>query len=394
MLLFILLHIVHTVTFAQTETICYSSQECADGFICSTERGICNQAPGCKPGEFCPTVCTGTCVDNTAPFTVSVALHLKDIYFSKQCENCLEYLWIIIREGIDSPLAIDSQYSIELSEYNEKNATFSPISVAPQVLQNTARQIDGIYFTLPSTVQNSVFPAYRYFKLTIAYKNENFIWVLRTKNATATSSTAIEASIVNPSTDEFKKLLKPPTPAALQASTTFPDVERNSLLEEALNYLTARNIINGYPDGTFKPYNQVNRAEAAKFLLNSRYGLVSAKPQQLFPDVPQTAWYAPFVTFAHKQSIIIGYPDGTFKPAQTVNTAEFLKMINRTFETPVDLSYPYIDVLPTDWFSTYAGTAYTYQLFPQRVQYKLYPEMLLTRQEVAIAMYKMLIASE
>ncbi|HET9956826.1 MAG TPA: hypothetical protein VFQ61_20160 [Polyangiaceae bacterium] len=41
---------------------CRSSVECPRLTHCSTEDGVCNRPPGCKPGSICPAVCYGTCV--------------------------------------------------------------------------------------------------------------------------------------------------------------------------------------------------------------------------------------------------------------------------------------------------------------------------------------------
>jgi hypothetical protein len=40
---------------------CASSATCGKGQVCTTEDGVCNRPPGCRPGMICPTVCFGTC---------------------------------------------------------------------------------------------------------------------------------------------------------------------------------------------------------------------------------------------------------------------------------------------------------------------------------------------
>lgn len=59
----------------------------------------------------------------------------------------------------------------------------------------------------------------------------------------------------------------------------------------------------------------------------------------MFMDVVASDWYAKYVCFAKDKGIIGGYPDGTFKPAQNVNVAEALKIVLETYfgnVTPVD----------------------------------------------------------
>lgn len=168
----------------------------------------------------------------------------------------------------------------------------------------------------------------------------------------------------------------------------FPDVNEEALEGTAALELYRRNVIGGYSDGEFKGGNDVNRAEAAKFLMLARYGLfdltVTTEP---FPDVPVTEWFAPYVKRCAEEGIINGYPDGDFKPADTVNTAEFLKMLTLTFDLEEGLPYTYTDVSETDWFSVYAGAAQHYDLLPERGT-QLLPDQNMTRNEVAVAIYQ------
>jgi hypothetical protein len=46
----------------------------------------------------------------------------------------------------------------------------------------------------------------------------------------------------------------------------------------------------------------------------------------MFKDVSKSDWFAPMVSQNYKDGILAGYPDGTFKPENTVNLAEFAKM--------------------------------------------------------------------
>ncbi len=171
----------------------------------------------------------------------------------------------------------------------------------------------------------------------------------------------------------------------------FPDTDLDTLEGKAAMELYRRDVIGGFPDGEFKGLQKVNRAQAAKFLLLARYGEVedTIEGSGLFSDVIITEWYAKYVLTAAKKGIINGYGDGTFKPGNMVNTAEFLKMMTLTFGLPVNLEHSFRDVNVGDWFSMYAGTASEYDLFPERTEL-LRPEAMLARDEVAVAVYQYL----
>lgn len=172
----------------------------------------------------------------------------------------------------------------------------------------------------------------------------------------------------------------------------FPDTDINSLEGIAAAELYRRGVIGGYPDGEFKGYRDVNRAEAAKFLLLARYGSVPDLANNgQFPDVVEGQWYVPYVVYAANLGIINGYPDGYYRPANTVNTAEFLKMLTLTFDIQLNLPHSFNDVTPQDWFNQYAGAVPMYNLFPERSNLYLDPAKNMTRKEVAIAIYQFLL---
>lgn len=110
----------------------------------------------------------------------------------------------------------------------------------------------------------------------------------------------------------------------------FSDTEDHARKNDILK-LVSLGIIDGYPDGTFKPENPVTRAEFAKLIVTSM-GLGEAAKLMAgvptpFSDVPATHWATGFINLAHSKDIVNGYPDGTFKPEAQVTCAEALKMI-------------------------------------------------------------------
>lgn len=170
----------------------------------------------------------------------------------------------------------------------------------------------------------------------------------------------------------------------------FPDTNIQSLEGQAASELYRRAVLGGFPDGEFKGVRNVNRAELAKFLLLARHGKIdSITNNGKFADVKEGEWYVTYVVHAANLGMINGYPDGLFRPAQTVNTAEFLKMISKTFGLQENLSYSYSDVLTDSWFARFVGVAEKYKLFPNRVS-RLEPARELTRNEVAVAIYQYL----
>jgi micrococcal nuclease len=115
--------------------------------------------------------------------------------------------------------------------------------------------------------------------------------------------------------------------AACDNSLEFADIPVGHPYLPAIRWGKDRGVVSGYPDGTFKPETTVNRAEFLKIVLAAKgIDATSGETAAVFRDVESGAWYAPYVRYAKDSGIIQGYPDGTFKPGQPVNFAEALKM--------------------------------------------------------------------
>ncbi len=83
---------------------------------------------------------------------------------------------------------------------------------------------------------------------------------------------------------------------------------------------------NGAPTGTFRPGDNLNRAEASKMLVNAAQMAENLSGAPHFPDVASGAWYYNFVETLYNNGVINGYPDGTFRPGDNINRAEAAKM--------------------------------------------------------------------
>ncbi|MBU0577633.1 S-layer homology domain-containing protein [Patescibacteria group bacterium] len=119
------------------------------------------------------------------------------------------------------------------------------------------------------------------------------------------------------------------TASGIQAvATGFSDVSRAHSYYVSITYLNEVGVLGGYSDGTFKPENTINRAEVLKVILSGA-GIQPAETfEQLFPDVNADHWFAPYVLKAKELGFVKGNDiDGTFAPAREVNLAEFLKML-------------------------------------------------------------------
>jgi len=122
--------------------------------------------------------------------------------------------------------------------------------------------------------------------------------------------------------------------------------------DEAVNALIEKGYVSGYPDGTYKPNNTISRAEAASILAS----FVGATKEDLaaatvadFSDMDTHKWAIPAVSYAVEQKILSGYPDGTFKPGNNVTYAELAVMIVNAMGQK--------DLVSGDWKTGYLAVA-------------------------------------
>jgi N-acetylmuramoyl-L-alanine amidase len=183
-------------------------------------------------------------------------------------------------------------------------------------------------------------------------------------------------------------------PAARRAPrfNRFPDLDPNTLEAWAANYLADRAIISGRPDGLFHGEDRVDRADSIKIVLRARVGDVPTFGPEGggFPDVPLDAWFHNYVIYAARTGIIHGHPDGFYRPEDTVNTVELLKMLTLAFNLNQQLPHRYTDIDLDEWYAPFVGIAVQYDLFPYRPLVSLVPAQPLTRSEFAIAVYQLL----
>jgi len=125
---------------------------------------------------------------------------------------------------------------------------------------------------------------------------------------------------------------------------------------EAVEFLQQRGILSGNADGSFKPKNPINRAEALKVIMEALGEEPDTSVSPTFYDVSYDEWFAGYVNRAWALKIIQGYSDNTFRPSQTVNQAELLKIAFESFG--IDLSDYAVTNLPsgidaTAWYAPY-----------------------------------------
>ena len=101
--------------------------------------------------------------------------------------------------------------------------------------------------------------------------------------------------------------------------------------EKEINLVVNRGLMNGYPEGTFLPNRAVTREEIAVILqrvLQYEYSGMSNKVS--FSDVTEERWSYREISALIESGILNGYPDGTFRPEQFLSRGEMAHLLRKT----------------------------------------------------------------
>jgi len=169
--------------------------------------------------------------------------------------------------------------------------------------------------------------------------------------------------------------------------------------ETAITYLVDKGIINGFPDGTFKPEEPVTRAQFAKMVtLALEYPTANEPATPMFSDVTSSFWGFQSVEISAAAGLIMGFPDGTFAPDKNVTKAEAVTILTRArsmFLKDFNLVPLFSDVPEGNWAVPYLNAANGMLFFPNSDPHILsgdtfLPDQPATRAQAATFIYRLM----
>ena len=120
-------------------------------------------------------------------------------------------------------------------------------------------------------------------------------------------------------------------------SNSFSDVAPDAWYNNAVSTMVNAGIIQGYEDGTFRPNNNITRAEFAAIasrFMSSGYDV----EEDLFTDIANH-WARENINDAAMTKWINGYPDGTFLPDKAITRAEAVTLVNNVLQRKPDADH-------------------------------------------------------
>ena len=129
----------------------------------------------------------------------------------------------------------------------------------------------------------------------------------------------------------FRMLLEESRQQYWSQTNPYYDVSPADWYNNAISTMTSAGIVEGYPNNNFLPNANITRAEFAALAVRFFEGDDEAVEEDAFPDI-KNHWANYEINLAYAKELIEGYPDGTFKPDQEITRAEAMTIVNRVLE--------------------------------------------------------------
>ena len=309
----------------------------------------------------------------TAPFNGSTV----------EIDHADQYFFVLTEEkGTRTGVTYDeSVYTVYIS-VEEKEGK---LEVANVTIYKDNKLFDGQIITFHNTIDTGrddyipiIIPTIINKDTGMLNKTDHFAYVIGYPDGTVHPNGQITRAEV--ATIFFRLLRDEVRDGAFTTSNTYSDVAYGKWYNNPISTMSALGIITGYPDGTFKPNKPITRAEFAA--IAARFDETQSGKSATFSDVIGH-WAAKEIGIAYYNDWIKGYPDGTFKPDQNITRAEAMTLINRVLErkpeSPADLltnmnkwtdnmdtsKWYYLDVQEATNSHGYTRKTFNYELWRQ-----------------------------
>jgi len=119
----------------------------------------------------------------------------------------------------------------------------------------------------------------------------------------------------------------------------FPDVPQDKWYALPVGTLASLGLIDGYPDGTYRPDGNMTRAEFTAITVKFAAAFPEIAQDSPFNDVVSDHWAFKHIMAAVSFNWVEGYGDGRFAPEDFITRAEVVTLVNRMLKRVPDSEY-------------------------------------------------------
>lgn len=168
---------------------------------------------------------------------------------------------------------------------------------------------------------------------------------------------------------------------------TFEDVSSSDANAIYITYLANQGLISGFPDGTYRPAESLTRAQAAVLFCQAG-GISPVAGERTFSDVTNDHWAAPYITAAAQAGYITGFPDGSFHPEEGLSRCQGMSLFLRlTHQSLNEAELPRLqDINRNHWAAPALATAIAAGMIETVENNAINPDQPLNRGDLARAL--------
>ncbi len=308
---------------------------CRDDCIYDTTDCICT--PNCN-GEVCGADdgCGGICIDTPNQITGEVRITVIDAFDNPFTLASYDVLYdgeiVLTDQGGNATLTSmpTGMYTIDAHTVTVGSENYEPTVVLTSAIGDLAQggivEYQVVYTKACYNTFNDVPCSAWYFDYVEQLVDEGVFDVSDNFRPADFLNRAEMVKLVITAIDGLAGYQTPPTP-------TFDDVPANAWFYDYVEAAVQLGIVSGYTDpsgnltGLFGPGDNVNRAAGIKWVVNSFAVPTTLSPASPFSDVTPSNWFHDYVLTAYNQSVVDGYSDGRFAPADLVTRAKIAKWL-------------------------------------------------------------------
>ena len=136
---------------------------------------------------------------------------------------------------------------------------------------------------------------------------------------------------------------------AKASSQSFKDVSQNHPFQEMIQNMHVRGLINGYPDGSFRPNETISRKHAAHLLEKALPLEAKTDAVIRYKDVPMNHPYSNAILKVSQAGIFSGDINGNFNPNAPITRVQMAKVLDLAFELNIKSLSHFRDVGKNNW---------------------------------------------
>ncbi|MBD7986256.1 S-layer homology domain-containing protein [Sporosarcina sp. Sa2YVA2] len=183
-------------------------------------------------------------------------------------------------------------------------------------------------------------------------------------------------------------LIMPPAVVDAAVKESFSDVSKKNPYYDMIHEMRDEKVISGYPDGTFKPKEKINRKQAAA-LVNRIVKLPVRKKFVAFKDVSTKNPYFNDIKKVQQAGIFEPDAKGNFYPNKKITRAEMAKVLTIAFDLKEVSQYDFLDVPRSHPMSEYIRAMYAADITTGDGGI-FYPDIAVSRDHYAVFLYRTL----